>query len=92
MSTGIDDSGSVVLAYAVNMYACICRGITEAEVRQAGRAGLVSPDGLIRPLGLNDDACCGHCAERIQDFVAVALEGATYGGTQLQRLSTAPAD
>ena len=57
------------------MYACICRGITEAAVRQAGHAGVIAPGALIMVLGLDDDACCGRCANRVQDFVALALEG-----------------
>ncbi len=73
------------------MYACICRGVTEAEVRQAGRAGVVSPGALISVLGLDDDACCGQCPERVQEFVALALEGAATARPQAMRQCLATA-
>lgn len=58
------------------MYVCICRGITEADVRRAGRAGITAPADLIAVLGLDDDRCCGRCAAHVEDFVALAWEGA----------------
>ena len=61
------------------MYACICRGITEADVRRAGRAGDLTPERLVGVLGLDDAGCCGRCAESIEPFVALAREGAGLG-------------
>lgn len=59
------------------MYACVCRGITEAEVRDAGGAGVLGASDLIAVLGLDDEACCGQCVDRVDDFVSLAIEGAT---------------
>lgn len=58
------------------MYACICRGITESDVRHAGAAGVTDPAALISALGLDDDRCCGRCARRIDEFVELAWQGA----------------
>ena len=57
------------------MYACICRAITEADVRRAGRAGVTSPEDLIALFGLRDRSCCGRCVRQIDRFVALAAEG-----------------
>jgi bacterioferritin-associated ferredoxin len=58
------------------MFACVCRGITESEVRRAGRAGTVAPDELVARFGLDDELCCGQCVTNIDEFVDLALEGA----------------
>jgi bacterioferritin-associated ferredoxin len=59
------------------MYACICRGLTEGEVRRAGSMGVLDPADLIQHFALDDrDVCCGHCIDRIGDFVEIALDGA----------------
>jgi bacterioferritin-associated ferredoxin len=58
------------------MYACICRAITETDVRRAGHAGVISPDDLITLFKLNDASCCGRCARRPERMVALAAEGA----------------
>lgn len=60
------------------MYACVCRGITEARVRACGTQGITRPDGLIAALGLDDPATCGRCAAEPESFVALALEGADW--------------
>ena len=59
------------------MYICLCNGITESEVRDAGRCGLVTPCQLKAKFGLKKDGCCGRCAKNIQEFVALAKEGHT---------------
>lgn len=58
------------------MFACVCRGVNESQVKEAGRAGITSPEALIAALALDDEACCGRCAEEIEEFVELALEGA----------------
>jgi bacterioferritin-associated ferredoxin len=58
------------------MFACICRGVTEADVYHAGMQGAVGPEALISALGLDDDVCCGRCLKRIDDFVEIARRGA----------------
>lgn len=57
------------------MYACICRGITEADVRRVGAAGITAPAQLVGVLGLDDERCCGRCAVHIEAFVELAWEG-----------------
>lgn len=59
------------------MYVCSCKALTKADVRQVGRGGITTPDALIAVLHLNDDDCCGQCAEQIQDFIDLAREGLT---------------
>ena len=58
------------------MYACICLAITEARVKDVGRAGTVAPSALIDALGLKDRNCCGRCARQLDRFVTLAWEGA----------------
>jgi bacterioferritin-associated ferredoxin len=58
------------------MYACVCQGVTEADVRQLGAAGIAAPEDLIAVLSLNDEDCCGRCVTAIDSFVALAEEGA----------------
>lgn len=58
------------------MYACICRGITESDVRRVGAAGVTDPAALISTLGLDDDRCCGRCVRRIDEFAELAWQGA----------------
>ena len=57
------------------MYACICRAITEADVRRAGRAGVTSCEDLIALFGLHDGSCCGRCVRQIDRFHRLAAEG-----------------
>jgi bacterioferritin-associated ferredoxin len=58
------------------MFACICRGITEADVYHAGMQGAVGPAALVSVLGLDDDGCCGRCLDRVDEFVEIARRGA----------------
>ena len=57
------------------MYLCLCKGITESDVREAGRAGFVMPGQLKCKFGLKDSGCCGRCAKHIHEFVEVAVQG-----------------
>ena len=50
------------------MYACICKGITEAEVRRVLDSRFGSSDELIATLGLADSDCCGRCRRAISAF------------------------
>lgn len=61
---------------SAGMYACLCQRITEAEVRRAGRDGLVAPAALVARFGLDDQRCCGRCLAAVEQFVALAWEGA----------------
>lgn len=58
------------------MYVCLCKGITEADVREAGRAGLVMPCQLKSKFGLKQSGSCGRCAKNIHEFVEIAVQGA----------------
>jgi bacterioferritin-associated ferredoxin len=58
------------------MYLCLCNGITESEVREAGRTGAVMPCQLKSKFGLTQSGCCGRCAKNIHEFVHIAVEGA----------------
>lgn len=65
------------LAYTpAGMYACLCQRVTEADVRRAGRDGLVAPAALVARFGLDDRRCCGRCLAAVEQFVALAWEGA----------------
>jgi bacterioferritin-associated ferredoxin len=54
------------------MYACVCLGITEEDVRRAGRGGAVTAEALVRVLGLDQATCCGRCLLQIEEFVDLA--------------------
>lgn len=54
------------------MYLCLCKGITESDVREAGRAGCVTPNQLKARFGLTEKDCCGRCAKHIREFVELA--------------------
>ncbi len=54
------------------MYLCLCKGITDSDVREAGRAGLVMPCQLKTKFGLKDAGCCGRCSKDIHEFVKIA--------------------
>jgi bacterioferritin-associated ferredoxin len=56
------------------MYACVCLGVTEADVRRAGRNGARSAEALVRVLGLDQATCCGRCLLHIEEFVDLAHE------------------
>jgi bacterioferritin-associated ferredoxin len=58
------------------MYMCLCKGITESEFRESGRAGLVMPGQLKVKFDLKCNGCCGRCAKNIHEFVDVAIQGA----------------
>ncbi|MCP9440776.1 MAG: (2Fe-2S)-binding protein [Nitrospira sp.] len=54
------------------MYLCLCKGITESDVREAGRAGCATASQLKAKFGLTDKDCCGRCAKHIHEFVELA--------------------
>ncbi len=54
------------------MYVCLCKGLTESDVRQVAQDGRVCPETLKTCLGLEDDDCCGRCAKNIQELIAIA--------------------
>ncbi|HMS84309.1 MAG TPA: (2Fe-2S)-binding protein [Nitrospira sp.] len=58
------------------MYMCLCKGVTESEVRAAGRDGIVMASQLKAKFDLKCNGCCGRCAKNIHEFVEVAVQGA----------------
>jgi bacterioferritin-associated ferredoxin len=58
------------------MYVCLCNGITESDVREAGRNGHVTPCALKAKFNLKGSGCCGRCAKNIREFVEIATQGA----------------
>ena len=54
------------------MYLCLCKGITDSDVREAGQAGIVMPSHLKAKFGLKETGCCGRCSKNIHEFVQIA--------------------
>ena len=54
------------------MYVCLCKGLTESDVRDAARHGPANPEALITVLGLEDEDCCGRCLDRADELAALA--------------------
>lgn len=54
------------------MYVCLCKGITESDIRKLGCAGFLHPDLLAATLGIDEENCCGRCARNIEELVALA--------------------
>ena len=54
------------------MYLCLCKGITESDVREAGQSGIVMPCQLRAKFGLKESGCCGRCSKNIREFVELA--------------------
>jgi bacterioferritin-associated ferredoxin len=65
------------------MYACICRAISEADVRRAGASGVTTPEALIAAFRLDGPRCCGRCRQEISRFASLAREGAAEALTVL---------
>ncbi len=58
------------------MYLCLCKGVTEAQVRRIARTGVLTADDLIRGLGLREKRLCGRCIRDIAEFVDLATREA----------------
>ena len=54
------------------MYLCLCKGITDSDVREAGQDGIVMPGQLKAKFGLKEAGCCGRCSKNIHEFVQIA--------------------
>jgi bacterioferritin-associated ferredoxin len=55
------------------MYLCLCKGITDSDIREAGQAGIVMPCQLKAKFGLKDPGCCGRCSKNIHEFAEIAM-------------------
>jgi len=56
------------------MYVCLCKGITESDLRRVDPSGEATLDTLITVLGLDDEDCCGRCMEKIDELTALVPE------------------
>ena len=54
------------------MYLCLCKGISDSDIREAGQAGIVMPCQLKAKFGLKDPGCCGRCSKKIHEFSQIA--------------------
>jgi len=52
------------------MYVCICKGITDRDIREAASSGARSLKDLCRDLGVASD--CGKCASCAQEVLCEA--------------------
>jgi bacterioferritin-associated ferredoxin len=55
------------------MYLCLCKGITDSDVREAGQAGVVMAGQLKAKFGLKEAGCCGRCSKNIHEFEQIAM-------------------
>jgi bacterioferritin-associated ferredoxin len=51
------------------MYLCLCKGLTESDVRRVCERVQGNPDTMVSVLGLDEEGCCGRCARNIEEFV-----------------------
>ncbi len=54
------------------MYICLCKGITESDVKECGRNGFITPQALACRLEIDADDCCGRCLKNLDEIVALA--------------------
>jgi len=54
------------------VYVCLCKGLTESDVKRQARCGSFTVEALLMDLGLQDDDCCGRCANDAEEFEAIA--------------------
>ncbi len=54
------------------MYMCICKALTESDVRRVVHQGATTAEALIAGLGLHDAVCCGRCAREVDRYVSFA--------------------
>ena len=54
------------------MYVCLCKGLTESDVREAGLSGCVTARQIITQFGLREQGCCGRCAKNICELICLA--------------------
>ena len=61
------------------MYVCLCKGLTESDVRRLAQSSGREAEALSTALGLEDDDCCGRCARNIEQLVGMASGAARCG-------------
>lgn len=55
------------------MYVCICKGITDRQIKEAVYDGSTSVKALRRQLGVSSQ--CGRCAELTQEIIDDTMSG-----------------
>lgn len=53
------------------MYVCVCKAITDHQIRQAARNGVLTLDDLRRDLGVASE--CGNCAAYARQCLEEAI-------------------
>ena len=67
------------------MYVCVCKGITDNDVRRLGHAGVTCPKKLAATLKIDDEEnCCGRCMNNLADFVQLATEARSHHRTNVE--------
>jgi len=54
------------------VYVCLCKGLTESDVRRVSFPGIATPETIVAAFGLEDEECCGRCARNIYELVSIA--------------------
>lgn len=54
------------------MYVCLCKGLTEADIRRMAPKREVCPETFKACFGFDDEECCGQCAENVAELIAIA--------------------
>ena len=68
------------------MYICLCKGLTESDVQQAGEAGHTESAQLITHFDWDDSECCGRCADKIEDMATMVAKSLPCSATCPARL------
>jgi bacterioferritin-associated ferredoxin len=72
------------------MYACLCKGLRESEVREVVRSGASTPHELVIALGLDQRGCCGRCAREVDRLWALGTREETLAAAPRAELAVAP--
>lgn len=67
------------------MYACLCKGITDAQIRTAVNDGADTVRALTKTLGAATQ--CGKCACYIRDLVQSTVGASENSSSQFYRVS-----
>ncbi|WP_371416924.1 bacterioferritin-associated ferredoxin [Microbulbifer sp. THAF38] len=59
------------MSRATTMYVCICKGITDRQIKEAVYDGSTSVKALRRQLGVSSQ--CGRCAEQTKEIISETL-------------------
>jgi bacterioferritin-associated ferredoxin len=54
------------------MYVCLCKGLTEADIRRMAPKRELCPETFKACFGFDDEECCGRCAEKLPELLAIA--------------------